>query len=175
MKKILAVVFAMVLVVGLASFVSAQQKADGKVSDADKKFMMEAASGGMFEVEAGKVAAQKASAEDVKKFGQRMVDDHSKANEELMQLANSKGVTPPKEMNKAHKEKLDKLSKKSGKDFDKAYMDEMVKDHTKDVSAFKKEAKDGKDPDVKAWASKTLPTLEDHLKMAKDMSKSGRT
>jgi putative membrane protein len=102
---------------------------------------------------------------------QRMVDDHSKANDELMQLATTKGMAVPKEMKKIHRDMIDKLSKSSGAAFDKAYVDEMVKDHVKDVSAFRKEAKEGKDPEVKAWASKTLPTLEDHLKMVRDLSK----
>jgi putative membrane protein len=100
-----------------------------------------------------------------------MVDDHSKANDELMQLATTKGMAVPKEMKKIHRDMIDKLSKSSGAAFDKAYVDEMVKDHVKDVSAFRKEAKEGKDPEVKAWASKTLPTLEDHLKMVRDLSK----
>ena len=171
MKKAGLFVVVVVFVFGWAFVLSAQEKAAKKQAEPDKKFIMNAAAGGLYEVEAGKLATQKASSEDVKKFGQRMVDDHSKANDELMQLANTKGVTPPKEIDKKHKGELDKLSKASN--FDKTYMEMMVKDHEKDVSEFRKEAKDGKDPDVKAWAAKTVPTLEEHLNMAKGMTKKG--
>jgi len=170
-----------VFALGFSSILWAQPKAE-KTAPAEKKetmkktpgdsaFITEAVAGGLFEVEMGKVALQKASNEEVKKFAQRMVDDHSKAVDELMQLAAAKGMSVPKEMKKMHRDTIDKLSKSSGAAFDKGYMDEMVKDHVKDVAAFRKEAKEGKDPEVKAWASKTLPTLEDHLKMALDLSK----
>ena len=134
----------------------------------DKMFVMKAARGGMSEVELGTLATQKGSSDDVKQFGQKMVDDHSKANDELKSLAQQKGITLPTDSGaegKAMKAKLDKLS---GDQFDKAYMQHMVKDHKKDVAEFKKEADSGKDSDVKAWAGKTLPTLEGHLSTAQD-------
>jgi putative membrane protein len=135
---------------------------------ADEAFVMKAAKGGMAEVELGKLASQKASADNVKQFGQRMVDDHSKANDELKSLAASKKITLPAEMGAEEKALHDRLSKLSGAAFDRAYMKAMVADHVKDVNEFKMESKSGKDPDVKAWAGKTLPTLEDHLKMARE-------
>lgn len=168
MKKTGVFVIALALVLGW-TFLYAQQKAEKQ--NPDQKFIMDAAAGGVFEVEAGKVAVQRASTDEVKKFGQMMIDDHSKANDELMQLANQKGVIPPKTMKKEHQDQINQISKLSGAKFDKAYMDMMVKDHKKDVSEFKKEAKDGKDPDVKAWAAKTVPKLEEHLKMAQVISK----
>ncbi|MEO8190733.1 MAG: DUF4142 domain-containing protein [Acidobacteriota bacterium] len=137
---------------------------------ADSKFVMDAAKGGMMEVEMGKMAAEKASNADVKQFGQRMVDDHTRANDELKQVASSKNITLPTEVDAAHKAKMDKMSKMSGGAFDKAYVADMVKDHKKDVTDFKKEANGGKDPDVKSFASKTLPTLEDHLKMVQELN-----
>jgi len=140
------------------------------VSAADKKFIKEAADGGMAEVELGQLAAEKASSDDVKKFGQRMVDDHSKANDQLKQIAASKGVDLPKEPSSKHKAAKDRLSKMSGADFDKAYMAHMVNDHTKDVAEFKQEGSSGKDPDVKNFAQQTLPTLQDHLKQAKSIA-----
>jgi len=140
----------------------------GKVSAADKKFMTEAAQGGMEEVELGRLAAANGSDPDVKSFGQRMVDDHTKANDQLKQVAQSKGVTLPTDMTKSQHNDMNKLSKMTGADFDKAYMKMMVKDHKKDVAEFKKESKSGKDADVKSFASTTLPTLEEHLKMAQD-------
>jgi putative membrane protein len=202
----------------------------GMLSNDDKKFIMEAAHGGMMEVELGKIAAQKATSDEVKQFAQRMVDDHSKANDELMQLASSKGVmmnhsmgtgagasgtdsqmsssntqttssdarttgqtsgsgttqtsgsntmsgqgqsssnasADEAKMMKKHQEMVSKMSALSGADFDRKYMEHMVKDHEKDVSLFERESTRGSDADVKAWATKTLPTLRDHLRMARD-------
>lgn len=136
----------------------------------DTKFMKAAAEGGLAEVSLGQLAAEKASSSKVKKFGQRMVDDHSKANDELKQLASQKNVDLPQDLNakdKATKAALDKLS---GEQFDQAYMKDMVKDHKKDVSDFRRESKAAHDPDIKKFASQTLPTLEDHLKQAESIA-----
>jgi putative membrane protein len=135
---------------------------------ADNAFVREAAAGGMAEVELGRLASEKASSPDVKQFGDRMVTDHGKANDELKQLAQQKNITLPTELDAKHKATRDRLAKLSGAAFDKAYMTDMVADHQKDVAAFKHESTAGKDGDVKSWAGKTLPTLEDHLKMAQD-------
>jgi putative membrane protein len=135
---------------------------------ADEAFVTKAAKGGLAEVELGKLATQKASADNVKQFGQRMVDDHSKANDELKSLAASKNINLPTAMGPEEKALQDRLSKMSGAAFDRAYMKAMVDDHVKDVNEFKMESKSGKDPEVKAWAAKTLPTLEEHLKMARE-------
>lgn len=132
----------------------------------DQAFVMKAAHGGMAEVKLGELATQKASNADVKAFGQRMVDDHSKANDELKQLASRKGITLPTDIDASHQAKYDRLSKLSGAEFDRAYMKDMVADHKEDVSEFRRESEHGSDPDVKAWAGKTLPTLEQHLQMA---------
>lgn len=188
------------------------QTSSAALSSGDRDFIMKAADGGMAEVALGRLAVSKASNSDVKAFGQRMVDDHSKANDQLMQLAQTKGVTLPDwqamagtsmnqsdtatnnpndststsqnnqtksnthstmsgkdhQMMMEHQKTMDKLSKLSGADFDKAYMNEMLKDHEKDVALFEKEANSGKDADVKSWATSTLPTLRDHLQMARD-------
>jgi putative membrane protein len=140
-----------------------------KMPSGDKKFVMEALKGGMGEVELGKLASEKASNDAVKQFGKRMADDHGKAGEELKKLAQDKGITPPGELDAKHKKLHDRLAKLSGADFDRTYMDEMVKDHRKDVKEFKREADKAKDPDVKAFAVKTLPTLEEHLKQAESV------
>jgi putative membrane protein len=145
-------------------------KSMSKMSSGDTKFMKEAAMGGMEEVDLGKLAAQKASSADVKSFAQKMVDDHSKANDQLQQLATQKGVTLPTGMSAAEKSDTAKLDKLSGADFDKAYVSMMVKDHKKDVADFEKAAKSSKDSDLKSWASTTLPTLQDHLKMIQGIS-----
>ena len=134
-------------------------------SDADKAFMTKAAVGGMAEVELGRMAAQKAANSDVKTFGKRMVDDHSKANDELKQLASQKGVTLPTDLDAKHKETMDRLSKLNGAAFDTAYVSEMVKDHVEDVLEFERESGQGQNSDVKGWAAKTLPTLKGHLEM----------
>jgi len=134
---------------------------------ADEAFVTKAAKGGLAEVELGKLAAEKASSDEVKKFGQRMADDHSKANDELKTLAQSKKITLPSEIGAEEKALRDRLMKLSGPAFDQAYMKAMVSDHVKDVNEFKVESKSGKDPEVKAWAAKTLPTLEEHLKLAR--------
>jgi len=142
----------------------------GKAAATDTKFVHEAAAGGMAEVELGKLAAGKASSPDVKAFGQRMVDDHSKANDELKALASQKGMTLPSAPEPAHKAMQDRLSKLTGAAFDKAYMQEMVKDHDKDVAAFKHASTSAADPDLKAWAAKTLPTLQEHQTQAKSIN-----
>jgi putative membrane protein len=127
---------------------------NARLSAADKTFMMNAAKGGMMEVEWGKWAAQNGQNADVKKFGNKMVTDHSRANGELMALATKKGV------------KL-KGAKPQGKwTSDKAYMDMMVQDHQKDLAEFQGEAKNGADPDVKKWAGDTSKMIQQHLKMA---------
>ena len=149
-----------------------QQKSMAKSSgSADHAFIMDAAHGGLAEVELGKLASEKASSDQVKQFGKRMVDDHSKANDELKSIAQSKNITLPSDLDTKDKALLDHLQKLSGAQFDHAYMQAMLKDHKTDVSEFRKEANAGKDPDVKAFAAKTLPTLESHLQLAQDDSK----
>jgi putative membrane protein len=170
MKKVCILLVALVFVIGWSSLVFAQEKAEKK-DIPDRGFMMSAARDGIFHVEAGKLAVQRGSSEGVKKFGQHAIEHHTQINDELTQLASKKGVTLPKKMSKKEQEELDKIAKLSGPDFDKAYLEMEIKDHSKDLSAFQKEAKDGKDPDVKAWAAKTVAAIEEHLKMARELSK----
>ncbi|HVP78330.1 MAG TPA: DUF4142 domain-containing protein [Thermodesulfobacteriota bacterium] len=170
MKKACILLAALVFVIGWSSLLFAQEKAVKK-DIPDREFMMSAARDGIFHVEAGKLAVQRGSSEGVKKFGQHAIEHHTQINDELTQLASKKGVTLPKKMGKKEQEALDKIAKLSGPDFDKAYLEMEIKDHSKDLSAFRKEAKDGKDPDVKAWATKAVAAIEEHLKMARDLSK----
>lgn len=137
--------------------------------DADHKFVTEAAIGGMAEVQLGQMAAQKAMDDEVKQFGQRMVEDHSRANNELKQIASQKGITLPAELDPVHREIVNRLSNLSGPDFDRAYMGEMVKDHTRDVSDFEQASLVAQDADLKSFAGKTLPTLREHLEMAQSL------
>lgn len=138
----------------------------------DKKFVKDAALGGMAEVELGKLAAQKASREDVKQFGQKMVDDHTKANDQLKQVASQANIPLPGALDSKHQSRIDKLSKLSGEEFDKAYLKDQLKDHQADVNEFKDEAQNGTDPKVKAFASEVLPTLQQHLDLVKSLNKS---
>lgn len=118
------------------------------------------------EVELGRLATEKASNAEVKQFAQRMVDDHGKANQQLSTVAQQKSVQVPAELTGKAKAEHGRLSKLSGEQFDRAYMQLMVQDHRKDVAEFRKQSTRAKDADVKSFVSQTLPTLEDHLKMA---------
>ena len=144
-----------------------EQTGMANLSSQDRDFLMDAAMGGLMEVELGNVAAQKGTSDAVKQFGQRMVDDHSKANAELTTLATSKGITLPTALDEKHQQRVAKFSSMSGAEFDRAYSKEMLSDHNKDVSEFEKQSKKGTDADLKAFASKTLPTLQEHQQMAK--------
>jgi Predicted outer membrane protein len=138
----------------------------------DSSFAMKAAQANMAEVELGKLAQQKAMSEDVKKFGQMMVEDHTKALDDLKSAAASKNVTWPTTLDAEHKKLSDKLSKLSGAAFDREYMQAMVDGHKKVAADLRKESQSGSDSELKAWASKTLPTVEAHLKQAETINKS---
>lgn len=129
----------------------------------DKAFITDAASGGLMEVELGKATAVNAASAKVKTYGKMMVTDHTKANTELKAVAASKNVTVPATPAQTHQEHIDMLKAKKGAEFDQAYVDMMVDDHKEDVRKFTEEVSNGKDPDVKAFASKTLPVLKKHL------------
>jgi putative membrane protein len=141
-----------------------------KLTAADRQFVKKAAEGGLAEVQLGQLATEKAASPEVKQFGQRMVDDHTKANEQLKQVASDEGVTIPDKLSAKDAATKARLEKLSGKAFDHAYMRDMVMDHTKDVSDFRMESKNAKDPAVKDFATQTLPTLESHLKDAKSIA-----
>lgn len=132
-------------------------------------FMYKAAQGGMAEVKMGELAASKAQNAEVKQFGQKMVTDHTKANTDLKAVAAKENVSLPGDVNADQKETMDDLSKLSGAEFDKEYVSGMVEDHEKDVADFQAQADSGSDPDVKAFAARTLPTLKAHLEMIKNI------
>jgi putative membrane protein len=131
--------------------------------NADTAFATKAANGGMAEVALGKLAQQKSTNADIKKFANMMVTDHGKANGELMAIAKSKNIALPATVDAGHQKKMDDLSKMTGKDFDKAYVDAMVDGHKKTLDLMNDEAKNGKDADLKAFAAKTAPTVQMHL------------
>ena len=134
-----------------------------------RRFVKEAAEGSATEVALGKLAQEKGSSDAVKQFGKRMVDEHSKATEELKQAAEMAKIEVPSEVPKKARKAQDKLSKLSGADFDRAYTKMMVSDHKGDVKAFEREARNGAVLAVKNFAAKTLPTLQDHLKLAEEL------
>ena len=153
--------------------VTTQQKADatkGQSSSADAMFMQRAAMDSMAEVAHGKTATTNAADPEVSKFARRMIDDHTKASEELKGLASKKGVALPTELDQKHQAMQQKLEGMKGAGFDRAYMQHMVQAHKQAITLFQNEAKNGKDADARAWAEKTLPTLQEHLKMATEIN-----
>jgi len=143
------------------------------VSSADRKFAMTAAMDGMTEVELGRLATERGASDAVKQFGQRMVDDHTKANDELKQWAATAGVTLPTALDAKHQAVVAKMSGLSGAAFDKAYAKEMVKDHTKAVQLFQRESELGTDAGLKSFASAKLPTLQERLQKARSLNAGG--
>ncbi|MDB6087455.1 MAG: putative outer membrane protein [Gammaproteobacteria bacterium] len=141
----------------------------------DQSFVKQAALDGMTEVELGNVAAEKAASDDAKTFAAHMVKDHSKANDELATLAKSKNLKVPTQLDVKHRAMIDALKMKSGASFDAAYAKNMVSDHNKAISLFTKETQSS-DPDLAAFATKTLPVLKEHKKMADALNaKVGKT
>jgi putative membrane protein len=144
----------------------------GTASASDATFAKKAASGGMAEVKLGQLAQEKGSSSAVKEFGKRMENDHSKAGDQLKDVASKNNINLPTDMDKKDQATYDHLSKLSGAEFDRVYAQHMVTDHEQDVEEFKNEASTGKNPDIKRFASETLPTLQDHLRQARQMEKS---
>ena len=149
---------------------STQSQRPADATAADKKFVKEAAEGGLAEVELGKLAQEKGSSDSVKQFGERMVQDHSKANDELKKAAAEANISVPDAMPAKDRRLKDKLSKLSGSEFDREYMKAMVSDHKTDLKAFERESQSGRIPQIKEFASNTIPTLQDHLKSAEQVA-----
>ena len=178
---------AMLIVVALATASGAQQSSAGAQQSStkpnqssshpasDSAFAIKAAQANLAEVELGKLALQKAMSDDVKKFAQMMVDDHSKALDELKGVAGTKNITLPTAIDAEHKKLADRLSKLSGAGFDREYMQAMVDGHRKVAADVRKESQSGADPDLKAWAGKALPTVEAHLKQAETVNRGVHT
>lgn len=148
---------------------SAQNAASPGNTTPDREFAKKAAAGGVAEVKLGQLAIDKADSEAVKNFGKRMMDDHRKANEQLKRTAAREQIDLPTEMNEHDQDVYNRLAQLSGADFDKAYARDMVNDHKQDIAAFKTESDNGKDQAIKDFAFRTLPTLEEHMKLAREM------
>jgi putative membrane protein len=138
--------------------------------EATTDFLVKAADGGLAEVEAGKMGQEKSGNDAVKEFAGMMVNDHTGANAEVKKLAAERNVTLPTAPGDNHKKDAEDVAKKTGKDFDKAYMKMMVSDHKKTIDLFEKAQKDSKDEQVKAFISSTLPKLKMHLEAAQKIS-----
>lgn len=149
-----------------------KQGAHRTTGPSDEKFMRDAAEGGVSEIDLGKLAQEKGQSPEVKEFGKRMVEDHSKANEELKQLATREHINLPTNVYRKDADLHRRLQKLSGPAFDKAYADAMVKDHEEDIATFKQEASSGQKSSLQQFAQQTLPTLEAHLKDAQRMQAS---
>jgi putative membrane protein len=138
----------------------------------DEQFAKKAAQGAMAEVKLGQLAEEKGTNEAVKRFGQRMVQDHTTANDELKEAAQKENIALPSDLDAKDQATFEALSKLSGPAFDKAYARDMVKDHEEDIAEFKREATAGQKESIKIFATETLPTLKDHLKEAREMRQS---
>jgi putative membrane protein len=125
------------------------------------------------EVALGKLATEKASRDEVKQFGQQMVADHTHSGNELKQVAGAKGMTPPDTPTPAQQKTAGQIAQRSGAAFDKSFLNQMALDHKKTIALFRRESRTGSDPDLKAYATKTLPTLEEHLKMVRSLQTKG--
>jgi len=163
----LTVVAGLALSLSVGSLKGASDR--GQLSERDYRFLKEATAGGESEVELGQLASQKGTTESVRNFGNQMVKDHQQANAQLKDIAAKKGAVLPAELPHGDRSTMAHLEKLSGVDFDKSYAATMVKDHKKDVKEFKDAAEDVKDPELKAFAQSTTPTLEQHLRMAEEM------
>ena len=142
-----------------------------KADETTSTFLTKAANAGLAEVKLGQLAKEKGTAASVKEFADMMVTDHSAANDKVKQLASSKSVTLPTEPDAEHQKKADDLSKKTGKDFDKEYVDAMVKGHKETVDMFKTASNKVTDPQVKAFIDNTIPTLEHHLQRIQEIKR----
>ena len=142
-------------------------QAEQQLAQADLEFATKAAEGGLMEVQLGQLAQQQAARSEVQQFGQRMVEDHGQANDQLTQIAEQKGIPLPQEMSEEAQQLYEELQRTSGQGFDQAYMDEMVSDHEEDIEAFQEYAESGQDPELTSFAEQTLPVLEEHLELAR--------
>lgn len=154
---------------------NAESKKDDKVARGDRKFIQEAAGSGMFEVQIAQLAATKGSDPNVKSFAGMLIDHHTKANDELTKIANAKGVELPAAPPRAMRRDVEQLGRKQGQEFDTDFVRNVgIKAHEKDIKLFEKASKDIKDPELKAFVDKTLPTLKEHLAMAQKLPQAGK-
>lgn len=141
--------------------------ADREISRGDRRFLEEAAAGGMAEVALGNMARERGGSAPVREFGERMVADHGRANEELTRLAAARGVGTPTDSDRRHRRTMERLGQQQGADFDRSFAEAMVDDHERTVKLFEAQSRRGEDAEIKAFATRTLPTLREHLHAAR--------
>jgi len=167
LKQLAACLVALVVAVPLWA---ADNKTDAKGSDADKAFAEKAWMGNMAEIKMGQMAAKMATRDDVKAYAKMLADDHTKANQKLKDVLGKKNITLGNTEPKDLKEHMDKLSSSKGADFDAAYLRDMVEDHEKDIKLYEDYIKNATDSDLKGYATTVLPTIKEHLEMAKKLA-----
>lgn len=169
-KKIMTGSVGLALMLSSGALFAAETEGQrGQLTSSDFKFVKDATRGGMEEVQLGELAKQKAGSPSVREFGERMITDHQKANDQLKQIVQKKDALIPTSLSHHETSRLEHLQKLSGADFDQAYISDMVRDHKKDVKEFEKATKNLSDPELKAFAEKTLPTLQEHLRQAENL------
>ena len=153
---------------------STTQQNQNTIGALDRQFVIEAAQGGMAEVSLGQMAAQRATSDEVKQYGQQMVKEHTQANKELLALATQKGLTPPKDMGPKYQAVMERMSQLPSESFDQAYMSEAgINGHLESAIVYQRQVQLGQDQDLKAFAAKILPTVREHLEMAQSMVEKG--
>jgi putative membrane protein len=169
MKRIMtcAALVAIGIYLSLPGMASAK---DAQVGVADQIFAMMAAGGGLEEVQLGKLATDQAASPEVKQLAQRLVQDHTKANQELLTIAEKKDIDVPKKLDDMHEDVVELFSKLEGPSFDREYVRYQVMHHEKATAAFALQAKEGQDPELKAFAAKQLPILQGHLQQSRDLA-----
>ncbi len=172
MKRVFAglAILAIVCSLSLAQGSRSEDKSKGGAADerfSDQHFVTKASASDLAEINLGRLAAQRGSSSEVKQFGQKMVQDHTKASTELLKIADSKNLTPAQQMDQKHQQALQKLSGLQGTEFDRAYLKQLVTDHEEAVQLFTQASKHCRDQDLKAFATRTLPAIQEHLQMVK--------
>jgi putative membrane protein len=140
------------------------------LSPSEQEFLSNAARGGMFEVQMGNLATQKGTSNEVKQFGERLSTDHGALGQRLQQLSSNLNFTPPQDLKPEQQSAVNRLEKLSGKAFDREFVKTMIGDHERTISAFERAESQATNPNIKQFASEALPTLRDHLRMARDLS-----
>jgi len=169
LRLLVGVVFCGLVCLPMGLAAAQKEKSEAKGGQ-DATFVMKASESDMAEIAMGKLAMQHAASPAVKQFAQKMVEDHTASSKELMQIVTKSGVPAAKHVSSHHKEMIEKLSNLKGADFDKMYMSGQVKAHMTAVKLFRDESQNGQDANIKAFASKTLPIIEHHLKMAQQIA-----
>jgi putative membrane protein len=178
-RRLIPVLVSLLMTGVLPARIQAQEQSGnkdrGKLSDSDFNFVTEAARGSMMEIQAGELARDRGSSQAVKDFGQRMIDDHGKASDDLKKLAGEKGVTLPTELGDQERSHLDQLNKLSGAEFDREYTQMMLQDHESDLKKFQDAAQKSEDNDVKDFANRTASVIQQHLDTAKQIQAQEKT